>query len=235
MHDGSLLRRRRTIAVSAAALALFIAGAPFLPDDTGPLPQIQPRGSESLTTATAPGSGAVTDEMRAEIERVVAEGARMEVSARASTYDLAIASTRCAVFDGQRYCLGLGWTTKTQEEAAAGFAAPPIAGATEPEETGDLDAVAAMRQRAKLSPSGTGEGRTRRAHGCRTLRREGLADPPRDPGRAAARDFLERHPEAATNARAAQAPRTPAEVQDPEREAGPPAVESYWCGPTRCR
>ena len=111
MHPGSLLRRRRTIAVSAAALALLVAGTPFLPDDPGRLPQLQPRAGESLTTATASGIGAVTDEMRAEIERVIAEGARMKASGRASTYDLAIASTRCATLEGQRFCLGLGWTT----------------------------------------------------------------------------------------------------------------------------
>ena len=49
--------------------------------------------------------------MQAEIDRVVREGMSARVSARSSTRALADAAARCATFDGQRYCLGTGWTT----------------------------------------------------------------------------------------------------------------------------
>lgn len=152
--DPARTRRRRIIAVAAGTLTLLVAGTPFLPDETGPTPAIQPRASESaepLSVGTAT-RGPITPELRAEIERVVAEGASMPVNARSSAYALATASTRCADFEGQRYCLGLGWTMKSQEEAASQFTTAPAPGGTEPETTGDLDPMAALRQRAKLSP-----------------------------------------------------------------------------------
>lgn len=229
MHLGSLLRRRRTIAASAAALALLVAGAPFLPDDTGDTPAIRPQASPEKTIGTTAGPGVVTDEMRAEIERVIAEG--QTVDGRASTYDLAIASTRCATFDGQRYCLGLGWTTKTQAEAAAGFAAKPIAAATEPEQTGDLDAVAAMRQRAKLSPADRAKAeRQELTAAARSVAKVWLIRHEIQ-GVALPAGFLERHPEAATNARAK--PRAhPRKFRILSEKQVRPQVESYWCGPS---
>lgn len=234
MHPGSLLRRRRTIAVSAAALALLVAGTPFLPDDSDSDPASKTTlATESQEVGLTAGPGAVTDEMRAEIERVIADGARMSVSGRASTYDLAIASTRCATFDGQRYCLGLGWTTKSQAEAAAGFAAQPIAAATEPEETGDLDAVAAMRQRAKLSPEERAKAeRAELTAAARSVAKVWLIRHEIQ-GVPLPADFLERHPEAATNARAGAKPRAhPRKFKILSEKQVRPQIESYWCGPS---
>ena len=199
MQLPSLARKRRTIAIAVGVLALLVAGTPFLPDDSGPAPALRPlgSGSQELQLASAAGAGEVTDEMRAEIERVIAEGAEAAVSGRASAYDLAIASTRCATFDGQRYCLGLGWTTKSEQEAAEGLAARPSSSAPKPEETGDLSALAAMRQRARLSPRERAAAeRAELTAAARSvakvwlIRHEIQGVPLPD-------DFLERHPEAA--------------------------------------
>ncbi len=146
--------RLRTIAVGAAALALLCATAPLLPDSSSPQAAIRPQsnnnpGGESPSSAAGP--GAITPAMQAEIERVVAEGQQQRVSARASTSQLATAATRCAIFDGQRYCLGLGWTTQTQKQAAARLSTATTSRRAKPETTGDLDAAAVLRQRTRGS------------------------------------------------------------------------------------
>ena len=166
--------------------------------------------------------------MQAEIERVVAEGARITVDGRASAYDLAAASTRCAMFDGQRYCLGLGWTMKTQEEAAAGLATaagPTAPTRTTPEQTGDLDpmtsiATARPNSRRRRAPKAERAELTAAARSVAKvwlIRHEIQGVPLPD-------DFLEDHPEAAVSARVATTAEAPAEVPDPQREAGPTAA-----------
>ncbi|QIK75093.1 C39 family peptidase [Nocardioides piscis] len=95
-------------------------------------------------------AGTLTPAMHAEIERVVAEGRRMSMPARASARELATAGTRCATFEGERYCLGLGWTNLTQDQAAARLARRGSNTATET--TGDLAPAADLRRRARMSP-----------------------------------------------------------------------------------
>lgn len=229
-------RRRRTVAVAAGALTLLVAGTPFLPDTSGPTPGLTPRASESaqaLRSSVTTGPGTVTPEMRAEIERVVAQGERAPVSARSSAYALATASTRCATFEGQRYCLGLGWTTSTQEEAAARLAtaATPAPGRTEPERTGDLDAEAALRRYADLSPRERAAAERAELNAAARsvakvwlIRHEFQGVPLPD-------GFLEQHPEAAVSARTSTATH-PRKFKILREKQVRPQNRSYYCGPT---
>lgn len=232
---GSISRRRRTIAVAAGALVLLVASTPLLPNADNSKPAIQPRSSEvEPVLIGVTGSGTITPEMQAEIDRVVAEGARTPPDGRASAYDLAATSTRCAMFDGQRYCLGLGWTMKSREEAAAGLAAaeqPTAPTRKTPEQTGDLDPMTSMRQRAELSPKA--RARAERAEltaAARSvakvwlIRHEIQGVPLPD-------DFLEKHPEAALVARTK--PRQhPRKFRILSEKQVRPQQESYWCGPS---
>ncbi len=61
--------------------------------------------------------------MRREIARVVAAGASLGPdSERATTDALVTTQVRCAVFAGERYCLGVGWTSRTEAEVRARMA-----------------------------------------------------------------------------------------------------------------
>jgi hypothetical protein len=95
----------------------------------------------------------VTPAYQREISRVVAAGAERGISRTASTRTLVNDLVRCAVFDGQRYCLGSGWTDHTQAQVQTRLAAAAArrSGST-PTATGDLPLAAALRQQAALSP-----------------------------------------------------------------------------------
>lgn len=140
----------RAVAAGLGALVLLAAGAPLLPDATTPDAALSPEAaSTALRTSGTAGPGVVTPAMQAEIDRVVREGTSARVSPSASTRTLADAAARCATFDGQRYCLGTGWTTSTEREVAARLVAGTPAGR---ERTGDLDPAAALRQQARMTP-----------------------------------------------------------------------------------
>ena len=127
---------------------LLLAGAPLLPDASTPEAQLRDASSALRSSGTA-GPGVVTPAMQAEIDRVVREGMSARVSATSSTRTLAAAAARCATFDGQRYCLGTGWTTSSEREVAARLATQTPPGR---ERTGDLDPAAALRQQARMTP-----------------------------------------------------------------------------------
>ncbi|PVG84306.1 hypothetical protein DDE18_01350 [Nocardioides gansuensis] len=145
-------RRRRAVAATLGALTLVVATAHLLPDRNGEGPALTPTGqpTDRPLPSGATGRGVVTPEMQAEIDRVVAAGLRQRVSPTASARSLATATARCATFDGQRYCLGVGWTTKTEQQVAARLASPAPSGR---ERTGDLDPVAAMQRLARMTPA----------------------------------------------------------------------------------
>ena len=125
---------RHPVTVAAAALALTLGAVPFLPDGGDDDGSIAPTAETTAAPGTV-GRGKVTRAMQAEIDRVLAEGAGLD-RAQGRTA-LARASVRCAVFDGQRYCLGFGWTNQSREALAARLVARPTFGR---ERTGDLDA-----------------------------------------------------------------------------------------------
>jgi hypothetical protein len=136
---------RRPALIGAAALGLVLAATPFLPRDESPEPAITPTGDQA----------AITPEAQAEIDRVVAAGITLSprqargTATTAGRTTLARQLTRCATFSGERYCLGVGWTTRAPDEVAASLARTP----TRPgrETTGDLDPLVALTRTARLS------------------------------------------------------------------------------------
>lgn len=214
--------RRTRLLAGLAALALTLTVATVLPDRRGHGRDdaLAPRATTLLPTSQV-GPSEITPEMRSEIDRVLAEG---EYAARKP-------SARCATFEGQRYCLGLGWTTKTQREASARLAAyrsNPSA-----ETTGDLDplALARMSPRARTKKERQElEDAAASVAKVWVLRHEiqGVALP---------EDFAERHPEAfgQTTGKARRKPKTAEDYPRRDRilrkREARAQNKSYWCGP----
>ncbi len=142
---------RHPATIAAAALALTLGAVPFLPDspegDDG-RGAIAPAAEATASPGATSGPGRVTPEMRAEIDRVVAAGASLDRAAGRTAR--ARASVRCATFEGQRYCLGFGWTNQSAEALAARLVSRPVAGR---ERTGDLDAQAFVARSARRTAS----------------------------------------------------------------------------------
>ena len=151
---------RRLLLVLAGTLVVLLAVTPFIPrgeDDEGAIVPSGEGKAGALRPATTAGVSRVTAAMQAEIDRVVAEGRTAgRVSSKATPEQLAAAAVRCAELEGQRYCLGSGWTEDTEEQVRARTATAARRVATRPagttEHTGDLDAAAALEQRARMSP-----------------------------------------------------------------------------------
>ncbi len=192
------MSRPRVFLLGAALLVLLLALTPLIPrgDDGDGL---RPSGrQESWVLADAPGAGKVTPAMRAEIDRVVDDARAVgRGSGKQSPEALVDDLVRCADLEGQTYCLGLGWTDRTEAQVQARMrvsarSARSLTGET----TGDLDVLGELRRTASLSPSA-------RAHAERAelvmaarsvakvwvLRHDIQGVPLPD-------DFLERHPEA---------------------------------------
>jgi hypothetical protein len=148
---------------------------------------------------------------------------------------------RCAEFEGQRYCLGRGWTTAEPAELQQAAAVPSRAGGTET--TGDLSDADFLAQRAAMDPSHRRaaeraelEAAARSVAKVVLLRHELLGEPLPD-------GFLERHPEARasteelTVSRETRASRTKRIRDYPRRSTVLRArrtasqVRTYWCGP----
>jgi hypothetical protein len=242
--------RPRTVAIGA--FALLLVAAPFVPRGGGDDGSLLPSGDETgaRTAAETAGNGTVTPALQAEIDRVVAEGRTVgRVSARVTPSRLAADLVRCADFEGQRYCLGSGWTEDTQSEVQARTAAAARTVAarrtTATTDTGDLDALGVLRREAALSPADRA-----------TAQREELTQAARSvakvwllrheiEGVALPAGFLARHPEAratttagATTGARTAAPRTKrlgdypssAAVMSTRRVAE--QERTYYCGPT---
>ncbi|GAB6987129.1 hypothetical protein JCM10369A_36540 [Nocardioides pyridinolyticus] len=150
--------------IVVGALVLLLALAPFVPRGGGDDDSLVPSGDQEYGARAADTAGfsKLTPQARAEIDRVVNEGTMLSrrtarTTGKATPEQLAETAVRCAEFEGQRYCLGAGWTHDTEEQvrartvsAARQVAARP-AGAVET--TGDLDAQSALAQRARMSPA----------------------------------------------------------------------------------
>ena len=108
-------------------------------------------------TSVTAGYGRVTPADRHTIERIVAAArAAGRVSRASSPRALVNAVVRCATFEGQRYCLGSGWTDRTQAQIraqAVSVLERPAARRASVTTTGDLSAYDALRQAARLSPA----------------------------------------------------------------------------------
>ncbi len=147
-EDASRPLWRHPATIAAAALALTLGAVPLLPDggqdDRG---EIAPT-AETTRAPSAVGGGSLTPAMRAEIDRVLAEGAALDRAEGRTA--LAQASVRCATFEGQRYCLGFGWTNQSREALAARLETRPDA---RRERTGDLVADGLLARAQGLSAS----------------------------------------------------------------------------------
>jgi hypothetical protein len=224
---------RRSIAVVIGALILLLALTPFIPrgDDGG---SILPSGDRdggkagALRPATTAGASRVTPQMRAEIERVVGAGqAAGRVSGKATPEQLAATTVRCAELEGQRYCLGVGWTDDTQQQVRARMATAARAslarGSSATETTGDLDPQAALEQRARMSPAARAAAdRAELTMAARSvakvwLLRHDIEGVPLPAG------FLDRHPEARAALPAARATAKPSPTKSPTRTPSPTA------------
>ena len=152
----SLPPRHRALVIGAVGLAVVLVTALLVP--RGGTPEdgaLTPITRESYAARdSAPGPGTLTAADRAEIDRVLA-GAPARVGARLAPAGLAQQLMRCAEFEQQRYCLGVGWTTQEPDAARErALATPRLAGRSAVvETTGDLTTRDLLDQRAAMSPA----------------------------------------------------------------------------------
>lgn len=93
-----------------------------------------------------------------EIDRVIAEGRETDQQGVASVRALSEDLVRCATFEGQRYCLLVGWTTRSEPEVVTSFADAAAASARVPAEpTGDLTPNELLAHRAAMTPDARAE------------------------------------------------------------------------------
>jgi hypothetical protein len=204
------------------------------------------------------GYGRVTASDRSTIDRVVDAGMKAgqarpltpTTSARTIVDDL----VRCATFDGQRYCLGSGWTDRTQAQVRARAVAlleRPAARRTSITTTGDLSTYDALRRAARMSPAARARSeRAEFAEAARSVAKVWLIRHQIE-GVPLPRGFFARHPEVrrtnvVTGSRAqvssgddgggaqgvkhwSDYPRE-ATVLRPKHTAE--QSRTYWCGPT---
>jgi hypothetical protein len=228
---------RRTTVVAVGALVLLLAATPFIPrggDDQGSILPSGDRKLGALRPADTTGFSKVTPAMQAEIDRVVSEGRTFgRVSGKAAPEQLAASSVRCAEFEGQRYCLGTGWTEHTEQQVQARTVAAARAAARTSQiadtGTGDLDARAALSRRARMSPAARAEAdRAELTMAARSvakvwLLRHEVEGVPLPDG------FLAEHPEARAavpagkpSTKGAAATPSPTRNPSPSAPAGPP-------------
>ena len=141
--------------ISLGALALLLALLPFVPRGGGDEGTLRRADGPDPRAALTAGYGRLTPTAERTISRVVAAGTKLAFSARTPARALVGDLVRCAVFEGQRYCLGSGWTDRTQAQVRRSAAAVAARQATHPtpvRSTGDLSMVAALRQAARLAP-----------------------------------------------------------------------------------
>jgi hypothetical protein len=141
--------------ISLGALLLVLALLPFLPHGGGGADTARRAAKPEHATALTAGYGRVTPAFQRTIADVVSAGSAPEVSVRTPARALVGDLVRCAVFEGQRYCLGSGWTDRTQAQVRRSMATVAIRQAARPPRTtatGDLSMIGALRQAARMSP-----------------------------------------------------------------------------------
>jgi len=148
--------------ISLGVLVLLLALLPFVPhgggDDGAARRAAAPAAPAARTAPVAltAGYGRVTPEYRRTIARVVDAGRTVgRVAATASPRTLVARTVRCATFEGQRYCLGQGWTHLTEAQVQRRTTALVARQSAKPstrQGTGDLSTLNAVRQAARMSP-----------------------------------------------------------------------------------
>ncbi len=249
------MSHRTRYLVVAGLLAAAVGLAPLLPEAGTPSGGHGIRYDGALTPvsepaapalAASPGRGEVTATMRREIAQVVAAGRSLGPdSGRVTTASLVDTQVRCAVFSGQRYCLGVGWTDDSEAEVRerVAVAATVVGRRTTSATTGDLDLLTTLRTRA-ARPEGerveveTAELTEAAASVAKVwLLRHEVQGVPLPGG------FLDDHPEAIASDADAQAAATPKKPRKKGRLYPRKAKimksartkaqnRSWWCGPS---
>lgn len=270
---------RTRLIVLLGGFALLVALVPVVVHHAATRQRGTLDAAPHLVLAATAGRSAVTPAMKAEIQRVVADAPRLPTVARklvaamrpavmgtggkplAQTQaddqtvapmvaqSLAQSLVRCATFDGQRYCLGEGWTQQTPAQVRSSIVG--AMGQQAGPQTGDLSPLQAMLRQAALSPSARAAAEsaelTQAAQSVAKvwLLRHQLQGVPLP------KDFLQKHPEAAvpagstttagsatgsgamalsaatTRARRAAYP-TSYKILSPKRVSA--QQRTYWCG-----
>jgi hypothetical protein len=143
--------------ISLTALVLLLSLLPFLPRDGGDAGAVRTTSEATTPGPLTAGYGRVTPAYRRTIDRVVDDRQTSgRITPGASARTLVDDVVRCATFEGQRYCLGTGWTDRTQAQVRAGtlrMLARPAARRSAATSTGDLSTYDAIRHAARLSPT----------------------------------------------------------------------------------
>jgi hypothetical protein len=147
--------------ISVGILLILLASVPFLPRGGSDGDRARRTAAPRFEPVLAAGWGRVTPTFWRTIDRVLDDApTEARVSPTASARTLVDSLVKCATFEGQRYCLGQGWTDHTQAQVrartasvAAREAARPLAGLN----TGDLSTLDALRQAARMSPRARAE------------------------------------------------------------------------------
>lgn len=238
----------------AVLLAAALAAAPFLPGDRDANNGAMAPQSTQPQAADTAGPGAVTVAMRAEIDRVVAATSAVRVGRTADRQQvarLAEGLVRCADFEGQTYCLGQGWTTRTeaevQQSVADGAESTVTTRTRASETTGDLDALGHLLRRATMTRAERAAAdRAELTSAARSVAKVWLLRHQLD-GVELPAGFLDAHPEArapvgtgpvasSTTAASTQRRKEYADYPDHVKILDAKQVaqqhRSYWCGPT---
>ena len=144
--------------IALGVFVLLLALLPFVPrggdGDDGTIRSTSDRPATGPLTA---GYGTVTPKFEATIDRVVAEARTGPRLSRTTSSRAVVDSVvRCATFEGQRYCLGSGWTDSTQAQVRDRMMSALRQQANRRSTvttTGDLSAYDELRERAAMSPS----------------------------------------------------------------------------------
>jgi Peptidase_C39 like family len=253
-------QRRPAFCLVVATLVATLTSAPSTAIDSSTKVAARPNSGPDLSSATA-GRGVLTAAAEAEIQRVMAGANNNQLSPRRTPEALAKQAVRCATFEGQRYCLGLGWTTATADEAQTRVAAaattvartarrtaPDSAGVDSvgAEPTGDRDALATLRYRAGLAPPERARVERQELRAAARsvakiwLLRHQIQGTPLPPG------FIDAHPEIRLRGDGLGARKAGTNPGDELKTVGdyPPMAKmlsrkrvndqrrTYWCGPT---
>ncbi|HVX53025.1 C39 family peptidase [Nocardioides sp.] len=208
-------RRPRPRTIAIGALIVLLAAAPFVPRGGGDHGVISPSGDRPHyvpRAAEAAGYSKVTPAMKAEIARVVDSTPRTLPRMAAGRIPTGVVDglVKCADFDGQRYCLGQGWTTETEQQVQARVAADvaPLTGrratkAKKARNTGDLSETAELKRLARMSPAARAKAETKElTQAARAVAKVWLIRHEIQ-GVPLPADFLAEHPEARTTASSA--------------------------------
>ena len=142
--------------ISLGALLSVLALLPFVPRGGGEPDTARRAAAPERQAPLTAGYGRVTPAFHRTIASVVSTSSAAQVSARTPASRLVGDLVRCAVFEGQRYCLGSGWTDRTQpqvQRSLAAVAARQAARPTRTTGTGDLSMIDALRQAARMTPT----------------------------------------------------------------------------------